>query len=276
MQIVKRRSPEGGRVDEMSSQVGKDIRLSKILDPAGKPAVMVKADQGLAMGPVEGLEDMELALKAIIDAGVEGIVLGPGQAGREIHLFKGKEAPALLVRSDWSNVKRDDSFPLPRKSMTHVSIAGARHAAFLGAHGIVASFFVGYGDDQDEADNLEAISHQATECFQYGLPLFVEAIPLGERITQHNYADSLKMAGRMSLEVGADALIIPNPGVESAIADVVDSSGSAPVFLLVKEGEGGEIITESVKAGVRGFVLGDYAFRGNAVGDVRRALGEGV
>jgi DhnA family fructose-bisphosphate aldolase class Ia len=80
----------------MTSQVGKAIRLSKILDPKGGPALLLRADVGLALGPVAGLEDMESALRSAVSAGVDGVVLGPGQAGRHIDLFKGRNGPSLL------------------------------------------------------------------------------------------------------------------------------------------------------------------------------------
>ena len=263
----------------MSSQMGKEIRLSKFLDPSVPAAIVVKADQGLAVGPIAGLEDMESGLAAIIAAGVDGVLLSPGQAGRQAHLFKGRRAPALLVRSDWSNVARTESFPLPWKRMTHVAVAGARHAAFLGAQGIVASFYVGYRDDEDEADNLEAISQLAAECFQYGLPLLVEALPVGERVTQHNYVDSLKMSGRMSLEAGADGIIVPYAGARSSMREVVEAAGAAPVLLLVADVMDAKSVSESVRAGVRGVVIGGAAFGEGGQSSIRelsKLLGRGA
>ena len=261
----------------MTSHMGKEIRLSKIIDPEGSVAVMVKADEGLSVGPVGGLEKIEGGLKRAIDAGVDGLVLGPGQASRMAHLFRGKTAPALLVRSDWSNVGRGEDFPLPWKRMTHVSVAGARHAAFLGAHAIVASFFVGYRDDQDEADNIEVLSRLGAECFEFGLPLLAEAIPTGDRITDKNYVDSVKMAGRMSLEAGADAIAVPFTGSRATMKEVVDSSGDAPVLLISGEQED-KAIKASLRAGARGVLLGAEVFGGDlevTVSGIRK-VGKGV
>jgi DhnA family fructose-bisphosphate aldolase class Ia len=194
-----------------------------------------------------------------------------------VHLFRGKSAPAMLVRSDWSNVRRDGNFPLPWKRMTHVTVAGARHAAFLGAHAVVASFFVGYKDDQDEADNIEALSHLGAECFEFGLPLLAEAVPVGERITDHNFVASAKMAGRMSLEAGADAIAVPFTGSRATMKEVVDSSGEAPV-MLISSGMDEREIKSSLKAGVSGIVLDGNVFRkgvGTAIEGVKTIV-EGV
>ena len=261
----------------MSSQVGKAIRLSKILDPKGGPAVLLRADGGLALGPVPGLEDIESALRAAILAGVDGIVLGPGQAGRHIEHFRGRAGPGLIIRSDWSNAGRGETFPLPRKTTTHVPVSGARHASFLGGQAVICTFYVGYRDDLDEADNLEAVSGLAAECFDRGLPLLVEAIPFGERITQHNRVDSIKMAGRMSLEAGADAIIVPYTGSKSTMSEIVESSGESPVILLL-EGEDTQAVKRSIRAGVQGVMVGEYAFASGvkpALESIRQALGKG-
>jgi DhnA family fructose-bisphosphate aldolase class Ia len=174
----------------------------------------------------------------------------------------------LLVRSDWSNVARDESFPLPWKRMTHVTLTGAKHAAFLGAAGIVASFYVGYRDDGDEANNLEAVSNLAGDCSKYGLPLFVEAVPAGERISDHNYLDSIKMSARMSLEAGADAVIVPFAGSDSGMGEIVEASGTAPVILNLGAGDD-EAARSSLGAGVRGVVLGAQDFEPGAVSALR-------
>lgn len=242
--------------------------MSKLLDPGGTRAVVVKADQGLALGPVQGLEDMGVGLRDLVSSEVDGVLLSPGEAGRHIGLFKGKRAPALLIRSDWSNAARGSDFPLPRESITRARVAGARHGAFLGAHALVATFFVGHKEDQDEADNLEAVSHLAAECLEYGLPLIVEAIPLGERITDHNYQDSIKMAGRMSLEAGADGIIVPYGGSPSIMEEIVDSSGDAPVLLLLEKGLDEAAIAAS--PGAKGVVLGGWVMEGPLGDNIQR------
>jgi len=254
----------------MTSQMGKDIRMSKIIDPEGGPAVIIRADDGLSLGPVDGLEVMEDGLNGAIEAGVDGLVLGPGQAARMAHLFRGKSAPALLVRSDWSNAQRGEDFPLPWKRMTHVTVAGAEHAVFLGAHALVASFFVGYRDDQDEADNIETLSKLGAECFECGLPLLVEALPSGERITEKNFVDSVKMAGRMSLEAGADAIAVPFTGSGAKMKEVVRSSGEAPVFL-ISDYPDPRAIKASLKAGISGIMLNAGVFGGNIAAAVAGA-----
>ncbi len=258
--------------------MGKDLRLSKILDPDAPPAVIAKADQGLALGPVQGLEDMASGLKRLVSAGVDGVIVSPGQVGRHVDLFRGKRAPALLVRCDWTNAGRREGFPLPMKDMAHVPVSGARHAAFLGAHAAVATFYVGYKDDRDEADNLEALSTLAAECFEYGLPFLAEAIPFGERITEHNYVDSAKMACRMSLEAGADGVIVPYTRTTQAMSEVVEASGKAPVLLLVGEDVGLGEVRSSSKAGVSGVVLEEHFLRTDvcaAVTEIRSALDRG-
>jgi DhnA family fructose-bisphosphate aldolase class Ia len=257
----------------MSQQTGKEIRLSKVIEPDAV-SLIVNADRGLALGPTAGLVEMRSGLESIAEAGVEAITLSPGEAARNTEIFRGKRAPALLVRSDWTNFERDSSFPLPRKETTHVLVAEADHAAYLGACGLVATFFVGYRDDRDEADNLESISRLAAGCFQFGMPLLAEAKPFGERVSERNYVDSLKMAARMALEAGSDAVICPYPGDASSVGDIIEASGGAPVLLLVEDVDG-KVIADCIDSGISGLVLSGAAVgegAASAIGEVRQIM----
>ncbi len=238
----------------MPSQTGKEIRLSRVVGD-GPPSLIVSADRGLALGPTPGLVDMRSGLEEMIGVGVDAITLSPGEASRQVDFFKGKRAPSLLVRSDWTNADRDGSFPLPRKETTHVSVSGAEHASYLGACGLVVTFFVGYVDDGDEADNLESVSNQASECSRCGMPLIAEARPFGERISEGNYSDSLKMAARMALEAGSDAVMVPASQELGCTGDIVEASGDAPVLLVLKERAEDDVLVRGLEAGVGGIVL---------------------
>ncbi len=102
---------------------------------------------------------------------------------------------------------------------------------------------------------------------------------MGERVTEHNYLDSLKMSGRMSLEAGADGIIVPYAGAGSSMREVVEAAGTAPVLLLVSDVMDVKSVSESVRAGVKGVVVGGSAFGEGARPSVRelsKLLGRGV
>ncbi|MGC8961129.1 MAG: class I fructose-bisphosphate aldolase, partial [Candidatus Bathyarchaeia archaeon] len=161
------------------SMVGKEIRLSKVVNPHDGRAVVVAADHGYMLGVIPGVENLEATLRRIILGGPDAILVSPGQARELNHLFHGRDAPALLVRSDWSNWGRDKTYTLPARSVERIGVAEARDALLLGASGVVVYYFIGYGDEAKEARHMESLSAFARGCDRVGMPFIVEPVPFG-------------------------------------------------------------------------------------------------
>ncbi len=241
------------------SSFGKMLRLSRILNPSDNRAVVVAADHGMMLGSIGGVRDLEKTVGMVIKGGADAILLSPGQAARLGFLFRGRKS-ALLVRADWTNAFRDKTYTLPARSVKHKAVASAKDAIALGAYGIVTYFFIGYGKDEDEARDFELISIFARECNRFGLPLIVEPIPLGERVTGANFADLVGISVRMVVEAGADAIKAPYTGDVESFRRITKAT-DVPVLIL-----GGakaktlrdalEVVTEALDAGAAGVVFG--------------------
>jgi len=241
------------------SGFGKTLRLSKILNPNDNRAVVVAADHGMMLGSIRGVMDLEKTVRSVIKGGADAILLSPGQAARLSHLFHGRKS-ALLFRGDWTNAFRDKTYTLPARSIKHVAVANAKDAVALGASGIVTYFFVGYGEDEDEARDFELVSIFARECDKVGLPFIVEPIPMGERVTGANFADLVGISIRMMVEAGADAIKAPYTGDVESFRRITKAAG-VPVLIL-----GGakaktmrdalEVVNEALEAGAAGVVFG--------------------
>lgn len=242
---------------DLSSRPGKALRLSEFINPEDGRSIIVEADQGLMLGPIAGLVDLGETVKNLRRQ-VDAVILSPGQAGRMIHHFRGKRAPALLIRADWANVFRDKTFVLPALKIRHVTVASAEDAVAMGASAIIAFFFVGWEDDEDEARNMKSVAMLARESDRLGVPLLVESIPIGERVTKLNYADCVDLAMRMSVEAGADAIAAPYTGDVGSFRKIVDAA-KVPVFVL-DMGDVAldlfEVVAEALEAGASGVVAG--------------------
>ncbi len=214
------------------SSPGKAFRLSEFIDAKEGKAVILAADRGLMLGPIADLADLERTLKMAVDTGVDAVVLSPGQVGRMIHHFKGKKAPALLVRADGTNAFRGESFLLPARETKRITIIDAEDAVALGASALVAFFCVGY--EEDEAQNLESIAMLSRSCNWLGLPLIVESIPIGERVTEANFVDCVDLATRIVTEIGADAIAAPYTGDVESFRGIIETA-KVPVFVLDTE-----------------------------------------
>lgn len=241
------------------SSFGKILRLSKILNPDDGRAVVVAADHGMMLGSIRGVIDLEKTVRSVIKGGADAVLLSPGQAARLGHLFHGRKS-ALLARADWTNAFRNKTYPLPARSIKHIAVASAKDAVALGASGIVTYFFIGYGEDKDEARDFELISIFARECNKLGLPFIVEPIPMGERVTGANFADLVGISIRMMVEAGADAIKAPYTGDVESFRRITKAAG-VPVLIL-----GGakaktmrdalEVVNEALEAGAAGVVFG--------------------
>ena len=107
--------------------IGKDIRLSKIINPTDEKSVIIAADHGFMLGAIPGVIDLQSTLKKVIKGRPDAILLSPGQAVRLNSLFQGKDAPALLIRADWTNAFRDKTYVLPARKVNRVAAVSAKH-----------------------------------------------------------------------------------------------------------------------------------------------------
>lgn len=260
----------------MMTGPGKEIRLSRIIDPSDGRAVVIAADHGYMLGPIKGVIDLGKTIASVAGGGADGILVSPGQAARIGHLFKGKDRPAMLVRADWTNAFRSKTYTLPSRHVQHRYMTSPRQALALGADAIVIYFFVGYADDLEEAQHVSRVARYARECEEIGLPLIVEPIPLGERITGANYNELVGISIRMSAEIGADAIKAPYTNDVEMYREVVRSAG-IPILIL-----GGaksktlrdalEVVEEALESGARGTVFGRNVVQAPDPGSMVRSI----
>jgi len=240
--------------------IGKEIRLSKILDPQDNRAVVVAADHGLMLGPIQGVKVLHETLVKVIEGKPDAILLAPGQALRLYELFKGKNAPALLIRADWTNAFRDRTYTLPARSIRFTKVIEPKKALALGASAIVTYYFVGI-DDELESQLFKQLSDFAKECDKWGLPLVVEPIPVGPKVTKTNFTDLVVLGVRLAVEVGADMIKAPYTGDPDSFQRVISAAAGTPVLIL-----GGyrarsvkdllEVVEEMINVGGSGVVFG--------------------
>lgn len=212
------------------------------------------------MGPVPGLSNLRKALDKVRE--VDAVVLTLGEIKRVYPKLRGHDAPAVIVRSDWTNLLRDENHILPAVDVRHVTVADAEDVALSGAVAATAFFLVGYNRDEEEARNMEEVAKLARGCARLSIPLLVQAMPFGSRVTEDNLYDCIRMAARMSLEVGADLLAAPYPGSSRFLKDLVESV-RVPLFLWdrgLQEKNLENRCKEALDSGAAGLMLGEGVF----------------
>lgn len=257
-------------------QTGKRLRLKRIFGEDGR-AVVVAADHGLMLGPIRGVVNLRETLARVIQGGPDAILLAPGQASSLIDLFYGKDAPALLVRADWTNAFRDKTYTLPARVIRDVNTVRVEDALALGTSGIVVYLFIGLGDEDEEARNIQMISMFSRECEKQGMPLIVEPLPMGEHVTKANYVDLVNLSVKMAAELGADALKVPYTGDPYTFEKTVKAADGIPVLALggysgVTIRDSLEVVEEVMQAGGSGIVYGRNIVQANDPGGMVRLV----
>jgi len=264
--------------------LGQEMRLNRIFDPNDGRAVVVAADHGMMLGPISGVQELGKTLEKVIEGRPDAILLSPGQAEDLCHLFMGRRAPSLLVRMDWTNTFRDRTYTLPVRETFFSSIATPRDALKLGAHAAVVYLFIGHEDERQEARHLALVSKYAAECEEAGLPLIVEPIPFGPRVTKSNYSELVATAVRIAVEAGANALKVPYTGDPESFRDVVRASAGTPILVLggyraLSRRDLLDVIAETLEVGGSGVVFGRNVVQASdpagVLRDIRAVVHEG-
>jgi len=242
---------------------GKVIRLSDFIDPGDGRGLILELDYGSMIGFFERKYGLDKVLEKA-SRFLDGVILNRGLARQLKRFFMGRRAPALLLRADWTNVWRGPEHPLPAVRKRYRDLTSALDAVRYGASGVVTYLIMGQESDEDEAANIEAVARLARECDEYGLPLLVEALPIGERVLRENYLDALGLAMRIAVEAGASCVAIPYPGDLEGLKFLVKSC-NVPLMLMELDGKIArwqpsyrveDIAEEALKAGISGFVVG--------------------
>ena len=83
----------------------KFYRLNRLFNARSNRCFDVAVDHGFFNQPgfLQGIEDMGKVIETLVDAGPDAVQLTVGQA-RHLQSIRGKEKPALVLRSDVANI----------------------------------------------------------------------------------------------------------------------------------------------------------------------------
>lgn len=254
---------------------GADQRLGRLFGRESRRAFVVAVDHGLLFGVPPGAEDVEQAVERIVGLEPDGVLLGPGTLARTGHHFAAREAPLPLLRADW--LVMDERV---RDLGEHYRVlCTPAEAAELGAEMVVHFLVLGPEPGAMFADNARAVARAAQDAHRVGLPLMVETVPWGTRITDKRDPDLLAFGCRMAAELGADAIKTEYTGDPETMAQVV---AGVPAPVLVLGGprvDSAEDLVESTRgamaAGARGVVYGRNVWQAedpSALGEALRSV----
>lgn len=140
---------------------GVSMRMGQLFDRESGRAFVVAFDHGQALPIPEGLGNPVDLLERIIAGGPEGILLTAGMLSQSQHLFSHRQAPAAIVRVDWTTLDKRMQAELGEQ---YRSLVTPGEALALGASAL-CTYIIGWpAEGRMFAENIENVArtvHQA-------------------------------------------------------------------------------------------------------------------
>lgn len=244
---------------------GKSIRLGRILHSGKRRAAVVAFDHGLHIGVIPGVEQPGEMLEQLAEAGADAFLVSPGIARRFASVFTGRGAPGLILRVDWTNRWREAELLGSTEGRGRM-IATVEGALQLGADAMLTYLFLGYGDPEAEARQVEDVARLAEACEAFGMGCIIEPMARGERADHDIYREEfVAMGARIACEIGADILKTDYTGSAETFR-AVTAAAFRPILIA-----GGpktettraalEMVRDALDAGACGMFIGRNVFQ---------------
>jgi DhnA family fructose-bisphosphate aldolase class Ia len=208
----------------VSSQVGKSMRLKRVIDPAGV-SVICALDHGMTSPTfLEPLSDIAARTKEAVAGGANVIMMSKGMIRLAEPAFSPITSLALLLSASAN----------PEKGQPQViQIADVEEAARLGADAVV--LFTALAGET-EAAMIRTLAGVGKECATLGIPFIAEAefpttyASVSDLKDQYGF-EYLRRNVRLCGELGADIIKTNWPGDEESFAKLVQAANGIPVVL---------------------------------------------
>jgi len=245
-------------------QLGKSIRLKRIINQKTNRCIIVPMDHGVTVGPIPGLADAKRTVAEVVEGGADAVLMHKGLI-RCSHGNSGRDTGLIVHLSAGTAFS-----PHPD---TKVLVASVQEALRFGADAV--SVHVNLGGEA-ECAMLADLGRIARDAGDWGMPLLAMVYARGPHIKDSFASDVIAHSARVATELGADMVKVPYCGdidsfryvVESCLIPVVIAGGekmeSTREFL--------QIAQDSITAGGAGLSVGRNVFQHPRPRDLMRAL----
>jgi fructose-bisphosphate aldolase, class I len=177
-----------------------------------------------------GIEDLEGAVRTLVDAGPDAIQLSPGEAPI-LQRLPGPGKPALVLRTDVANVYGPSPPPVLWSELAEDVVGRALR---LDAACVVVNLLSLPGEPELYRQCVRNVSQLRAACEPVGMPLMVE--PLAMTPGEAGYgvngdADTIVTLVRQAVELGADVVKADPTDELDAYGRVVEAAGRVPVLV---------------------------------------------
>jgi fructose-bisphosphate aldolase/2-amino-3,7-dideoxy-D-threo-hept-6-ulosonate synthase len=243
----------------LMTELGKRIRLERIVNRKSGKTILVPMDHGLTIGTVAGLENIPLIINKIANGGANGVVLHSGIAlagHRGSAQLKGNELDIGLI------IHLNGSTTLSPHTNRKVMVCSVEEALRLGADAVSLHINIGA---EEEPEMLEQMGNVTQKCRYWGMPLIAMMYPRGPNIKNPNDPTVVNIAARAGAELGADIVKTIYTGDIDSFATIVKG---CPVPIVIAGGpkmdtkrELLQMVWEAMQAGCMGVAIGRNIFQ---------------
>lgn len=239
----------------------KAYRLNRLFNAKSGRCFDVAIDHGFfnELSFLKGIEDIEVAVNTLVEAGPDAIQLTVGQAD-VLQRIRGRQKPSLVLRTDVANVY-GKTLEAPFSRMISDPVGQALR---LDATCVVVNLFRIPGAPEVTDHCIENILSIKPECDTWGMPLMIEPLVFKANSAGGGYMvdgdiEKILPLVRQSVELGAD-IIKADPTDDASIYGEVVKAARVPV--LVRGGgkaSDEEILARTetlIKVGASGIVYG--------------------
>jgi len=171
------------------------IRVGRILNPTDLRCVLVDCSDGSVFQKIITTDtNIVKRLDGLIVADVKSII-------KNKHVFLGRRSPSYILRVGFEILQSSN----PKANIEELVVEALR----MDFSAVISTLTIGHEDERIDSDSMKLIAMLSDVCYDYELPFIVEAAPFGERVSSENYSESVGLAARMAVEVGASIVAIP-------------------------------------------------------------------
>lgn len=246
------------------SEIGKRVRLERIIDRDSGNTLIIPLDHGISVGPISGLANLPEMVNKVAKGGANAVLQQKGMV-RHGHRGYGRDVGLIVHMSASTSLGPDPN--------DKVQVAIVEEALKMGADAVSVHINIG---SETEAAQLKILGEVAERCDFWGMPLLAMMYPRGPKIVNPNGADVVALAARAGAELGADIIKTNYTGSVESFRDVV---AGCPVPVVVAGGPKTEtdleflqMIRGAMDGGARGVAIGRNVFQHQDPTKMTRAL----
>lgn len=185
-----------------------NYRINRLFNKSGN-CLDVAIDHGFfnERSFLNGIENMEEAINAIVEARPDAIQLSVGQA-HILQRIAGKEKPALVLRTDVANIYGAE---LPDYLYSYLIDDAVEQAIYLDASAVVVNLLRLPNQPDLHYQCVQNIARLKPQCTRAGIPLIVEPLVMRDNSEKGGYMvdgdlDKILPLVRQASELGADII----------------------------------------------------------------------